>query len=161
TADVRSRADHRLDVVTHTEPANGPWKADLAAIADVSRERAVITLGDHRVRTHGLDWTGRGGTITIDRRQVAVRGVSTSLAGGRHSVRPGARAGDGDAEVAVSPLDLAALAKALGIATIEKGDADGTVSIAREDDLVHGQIDAGVRGLVTTKDATPLDIAVT
>jgi hypothetical protein len=160
-ADARSRADGRIDVRTRSGPTGGAWRADLDAIIELGADRVAIALGDHRVRTGGLSWAGRGGTVTIDARAIAVRGLSSRVAGGRVAVdgalpRDGPDAGDLSARVEIADVDLAAIDRALGAGAIARGTAGGEASITRTRGVVRARLDAHAREVIARANAPPL-----
>ncbi|HTM21778.1 MAG TPA: hypothetical protein VL172_14750, partial [Kofleriaceae bacterium] len=62
-----SRTDGAIAVSAISWPPYARWRIDVDALVRVDQGRALrIALGEHRVRTFGVDWSGRGGRIAID-----------------------------------------------------------------------------------------------
>ncbi|HTJ42467.1 MAG TPA: translocation/assembly module TamB domain-containing protein [Kofleriaceae bacterium] len=163
TADARSLPDRRIDVQLDSQPRNAPWRVQLGANVGVARHRIDVALGDHRLRTKGLDWSGHGGTIVVDDTTVTARGITSHLATGQVAVdatyhRAGARQGDADAKVTVAHLDLAEIDRAFGLGGVYHGTAEGTAKVSRQGTAIRAQVDAAVNQLIARFDAPPVDV---
>ncbi len=163
--DARSRPDGAIAVSVISRPPTAPWRIDLDALVRVGDGAVAVALGEHRIRTHGVDWHGRGGRITVDRERVTVADLVTRIAGGRLTVagsyrRAGARQGDLELRASATALELEEVARSLELPPGMRGQLDASVAVDKRGAVWSGRIGGGGTGLAVRADATPVDVRV-
>lgn len=160
--DARSRADRAIAVRVRSVPPWKPFRLDLDGLVRVGDE-VTIALGEHRLRTHWIDWHGRGGTIAIGHGKVSVARLRTSIARG-HLVVNGTyhhgdrQAGDFATSIHLDHLDLAEVARSLQLPDRVRGEVDAQVHIVKRGRRWYGSIVGAGEQLVMRDGATPIDV---
>jgi hypothetical protein len=160
--DARSRPDGAIAVKTRSIPPTRPWRIDIDAVVRVG-DTLQIALGEHRIRTHGVDWTGRGGRIDVTDDRIRVRAVRTSIAGGRLAVdgtyhRAGARQGDFAAAIHLDDVDLAEVDRSIDAPDQWRGVVAAQAHVRRRGRSWSGEIEGGASGIQLRDGGTPIDV---
>ncbi len=162
---ARTRNDGAIAVSVASWPPGERWRIDVDALVRLAEDRVRIDLGEHRLKTQGVPWRGRGGRITIEPERVELRDLTTHVAGGSLTVggdfrRAGERAGDLSANVSAGSLDLQEVARSLDLPPEWRGRLDGRVAVQRRGRHWLGRVHGGGTGLVMRARAEPVDVHV-
>ncbi len=122
-----------------------------------------LELGAHRVRARGIDWRGRGGTVTLAGARLRLQRLRGAIAGGRLAIdatyrRGGRRAGDLALSVHLDEVDLAKVGRALETPDRWNGGLDGQIHIYRRRGAWSGRVVAHGRGVRLQDGGAALDL---
>jgi hypothetical protein len=160
--DAGSRADGAIAVAVRSIPPWKPWRIDVDALVRVGDDAVRVDLGQHRIRTSGLDWAGRGGAIRIDGEAVQVGRLRTRIGGGSLAIdgtyrHGGRRAGDFATSVHLDRLDLAEVDRSLDRPEAWRGRLDARVHVIRRGHRWYGSIEGAGAGLAMADQAPAID----
>ena len=165
---ARGGVDRPIDVtVDATDAARGVTAAIAARVTvggDDPRQLADVVLGRYRIAAARTELAGSGGRVTIEDRQIRVRDLRASAAGGRVAVDltagTGPRAGQLAGTVAVERVDLARLRSLPGAPPHLAGTIDLRADLTRRGRAFAGEILGSAHALVVTAGAGPVDAAL-
>lgn len=75
TIDARTRDDGRIGVTVDAVPAMAPVVANVSAVVSLPTPEGVIAidLESHTVKLPNGTWSGKGGSVRVDKKQIAVK----------------------------------------------------------------------------------------
>ncbi|HVV87073.1 MAG TPA: translocation/assembly module TamB domain-containing protein [Kofleriaceae bacterium] len=163
---VSGPLDIDLDARSRTWKANGRIGAHVQ-LAPPGDERllATIDLGDYHLDLPRGKVNGRGGRVTLERDATIVHDVHMRVAGASLAVDAtagrGKRAGQLDAKIDLTELDLSRLRGVPGLPPALGGTVALKTDLHRRGHAIRGEVDGRVRGLVAHAGAIPVDLDVT
>jgi hypothetical protein len=170
-ANSRAAGGYQVRVASsgeHLIAGGARWSVDADAVVH-PRDRfraAKIVLGSYTLRTDGVPWAGRGGTIDVTRHAIDIRKVAGQVDGGSFAVdgkiNPGTLGIDGT--VRITHVELSQIDRALGLTGRGigplRGRADLTAEIHRHGSRLTGSIAGTINTFAMREDADPIDITI-
>lgn len=161
--DARSRPDGAIAVRARSVPPWTPFRLDVDAVVRLGADEVRVALGEHRLRTYGVDWFGRGGEVAIRGDKVQVARLRTTIAKGHLVVdgtyqHGGRHAGDFATSIHLDHLDLETIDRSLRLREPLRGRVDAQVHVVKRGRRWYGSVGGDADQLVIREGAEPIDV---